>query len=90
MDNPNAYQLNSIAADKVREFLDSMEFVKSKIVASSLVVQTTYGSRVFVRIKLVKSKRCLLKTIIKVSNHKQLDSLGKLLFTMEKICASYY
>lgn len=90
MEEPNVNALNGLARLKVDDFLHSVEIVRSQVFVQTFVMRTTYGSRVFIRIKKRNSTRCILKTVIKVSNNKDLDSLGTFLDSIEKICLSYY
>ena len=90
MEEGNNFDMTQSARLKVDDFLYAVEIVRSTVNVETLLLGTDYGSRVFIRIKLTKSRKCILKTIIKVSNNKELDHLGTILDLYKEICLSYY
>lgn len=90
MEEGNYFHITQSARLKVEDFLYTVKIVRSTVHVETLVTRADYGSRVFIRIKLRKSRKCILKTIIKVSNNKELDHLGTILDLYKEICLSYY
>lgn len=88
--NLSNLKLNSIVVDNVNEFLSSLEYVKRIVVVDTLVIRTTYGSRVFLKIKRKNSSRSLFKAVVKVGNSEDLQIFHQLLSALESMCSSLY
>ena len=90
MDETNLLKLNAIVVETVDDFVKSVDVVKSKIHVQTSVCRTSYGSRVFIRIKFTKSDRSLVKMFAKISTFKELESFTGFLLCVDNLCSSFY
>ena len=86
----NYWTLHSIVVEEVNSFLSKVELVRSRMTIKTLVIRTTYGSRVFVKLKLKSSNRSLMKLVFKVGSKRDLNLLSQQLSFLERICAPMY
>ena len=79
-----------MVVDQVNSFLREVEFAKSQIIVETLVIRTTYGSRLFVKLKRKRCDRSLMKLVFKVGSRKDLELLAVELYSFQILCSLMY